>query len=101
MLDMYIEYKDKKIAIARNYTVRCSGSETYCLELDSVCLTADAIQDDVELERISGFTFVVQKHDRVIKYIKCSLLATRDSSSGYCEKLWIDASNRTEEAIPA
>lgn len=96
-----IMHKGKKVAIVRNYTMRRVEDESYCLELDNVYLTADAIQDDVELERISGFTFVVPKHDRAIKYIKCSLLATCDASRGHWEKLWIDASNRIEEEIPA
>lgn len=101
MLDMYIEYKSKKIAIVRSYTMRRSEDDSYCLELDHVYLTADAIRDSVELERISGFDFVVPKHDRTIKYIKCSLLALCNASRGHWEKLWIDASSRTEEAIPA
>ena len=101
MLDMHIEYKGKKVAIVRNYTTRCGEDESYCLELDNVYLTADAIQDDVELERISSFTFVVPKHDRTIKYVKCSLLATCDTSRGHWEKIWIDASNRIEEEASA
>lgn len=101
MLDMYIEYKGKEIAIVRNYTMRRGEDDSYCLELDHVYLTADAIRDTVELERISGFTFVVPKHDRTIKYVKCSLLALCNASRGHWEKLWIDASNRTEEAVPA
>ena len=101
MLDMYIEYKGKKIAIVRTYTMRRSEDESYCLELDCVYLTADAIRDNVDLERMCGFDFVVLKHDRTIKYVKCSLLATCDASRGHWEKLWIDASNRIEEELPA
>ena len=101
MLDMHIEYNGREIAIVRSYTMRRSEDDSYCLELDHVYLTADAIRDSIELERISGFDFVVPKHDRTIRYVKCSLLALCNASRGHCEKLWIDTSNRTEEAIPA
>ena len=101
MLDMHIEYNGKEIAIVQSYTMRRSEDDSYCLELNRVYLTADAIRDSVELERISGFDFVVPKHDRTIKYIKCSLLALCNASRGHWEKLWIDTSNRIEEAIPA
>lgn len=101
MLNMHIECNGKEIAIVRSYTVRRSEDSSYCLELDHVYLTADAIRDSVELERISGFDFVVPKHGRTIRYTTCSLLALCNASRGHWEKLWIDASNRTEEAIPA
>lgn len=100
MLDMYIEYKGKKIAIVRTYTMRRSEDESYCLELDHVSLTADATRDNVDLERMCGFDFVVPKHDRIIRYCDCSLLATCDASRGKWGKVWIDARIR-REAISA
>lgn len=101
MLDMHIEYNGKEIATVRCYTMRRSEDDSYCLELDHVYLTADAIHDHVALERMCGFDFVVPKHDRIIKYHNCVLLATCDAARCKYEKLWVDASNRTEEAIPA
>lgn len=101
MQDMHIQYRDKPVAVVGSYMMRRSEDESYCLELDCVYLTADAIRDNVDLERICDFDFVVPKHDRTIKYVKCSLLATCDASRGHWEKLWIDASNRIEEGLPA
>lgn len=97
MLDMYIQQGDKQVAIVRSYSMRRSEDESYCLELDCVYLTADAIRDNVDLERMCGFDFVVPKHDRIIKYCDCSLLATCDASRGKWGKVWIDARSRREE----
>lgn len=97
MQEMHIQYRDKPVAIVGSYTMRRSEDESYCLELDGVYLTADAIRDNVDLERICGFDFVVPKHDRIIKYCGCSLLATCDSARGKWGKVWIDARRRREE----
>lgn len=101
MLDMHIEYNGRNIATVRSYTMRRSEEDSYCLELNCVYLTADAIHDKVDLERVCGFDFVVPKHDRIIKYRRCVLLATCNASRGQYEKLWIDAKNRTEEEVSA
>lgn len=100
MGDMYIQCGDMRIAEVQGYQAKRGPDIMFYLELDKVYLTAEALKDHVDVDRLGVFSFIVKKHDRIIRYDDCCLQATCDARGAIIDKMWVNSYRRTEEALP-
>ena len=100
MGDMYIQCGDRRIADVQGYQARRGSDIMFYLILEKVYLTAEAIMDHLDLDHLGTFSFIVKKHDRIIRYDDCCLQATYNERGATIDKIWVNSYRRTEEAIP-
>lgn len=96
MSDMYIQCGQTRIADVQSYHAKHGPGEMFFLTLDKVYLTAESIQNHVDLNNLGSFSFIVHKHDRIIQYHDCYPQATCCEERSCVDRLWVNSYRRTE-----
>ena len=81
----------------RNYIAKYNGQ--YIIELNYVYLTDETIYRGVNIFELKNFNFIVQKHDRIIKYTGCNWHLTHEDecmANIRIDKIKLTAKNRKE-----
>lgn len=99
--DIYIETGGEKIAVVLSYNAKHNNNGQYVIELNRIYLTDEAIRHGVNIYGLKDFDFIVQKHDRIIKYTGCNwcLIDTSGYNTIMIDKTIIVAKNRKESLI--
>ena len=100
MGDMYIQCGDMRIAEVQGYLAKRGSDIMFHLILENVYLTAGAIREYGDLDHLGVFSFIVKKHDRIIRYEDCFLQAVCGERGASIGKMWVNSYRRTEEALP-
>lgn len=77
--DIYIEHDGQRVAVVQSYTMRPIKELRYLIEMNKICVTDEAIRNDLNINNFAGFSFVVCKPDRNIIYTDCKWVYSDES----------------------